>query len=259
MKKDIVQVRKEIAKRKQSKLPSMPSNGNRPYKQNLANHITQDEEKHGYMSTFYPTADKSENESKFFSSVALKTSIAGILFFVIALGNQMDSNLLTKPKEWTTSALTEEFPFATVNQWYQQKFGSPFALTSQDQLASITDAPVLPVNGIISQPFQANDKGVWITTDKTSHVYAMEPGVVLFAGNDKETNKTIIIQHADKSKSIYGNLSDLKVNQYQFVNGNQVIGEFTPTDTNASKIYFAVKKDNQFLDPVKVIQVDESS
>lgn len=253
MNKDIEQVRKDIAKRKQQKLPSVKST------KNLSDHTLQDEEKHGYMPTDYPTGDKQGNMPNFFSSFVFKTIIAASIFFLLALVNQIDNKLLLKPKEWTTTALTEEFPFATVNQWYQSKFGSPLAFTNQSTIETASTTSVLPVNGTISQSFQVNGEGIWITAEDTSDVLAMEQGTVIFAGNDQETNKTIIIQHPDKSESTYGNLSDITVNQYQFVNANQIIGEFVPSDTNASKLYFAIEKENQYLDPVKVMQVDENS
>ncbi|WP_117170435.1 M23 family metallopeptidase [Paraliobacillus sediminis] len=258
MKKDIVQVRKDIAKRKQQKLPSV-KNDPKVYRQNLSSHVLQDEEKHGYMPTHFPTTGKKqEDTSAFFSSFIFKTIIAASIFFILALVNQVDHSSLSKPKEWTTSALTEEFPFATVNQWYQTTFGSPLAFTDQSVIETAGDAPVLPVNGTISQSFQVNGESVFITSEETSDVYAMEQGTVIFAGNDNKTNKTIIIQHPDKSKSIYGNLSDFTVNQYQFVNTNQIIGEFIPSVANESKLYFAVEKNNTYLDPVKVMKVDEN-
>ncbi|WP_112181486.1 MULTISPECIES: M23 family metallopeptidase [Paraliobacillus] len=258
MKKDIVQVRKDIARRKQQKLPAIKSDP-KVYRPNLSSQVLQDEEKHGYMPTYYPTAEKKQRDSPaFFSSFVFKSLIAACIFFLLALVNQVDHASLSKPKEWTTSALTEEFPFATVNQWYQTTFGSPLAFTDQSVIETAGSAPVLPVNGTISQSFQVNGESVLITSEGTSDVYAMEKGTVIFAGNDKETNKTIIIQHPDKSKSIYGNLSDFTVNQYQFVDTNQIIGEFIPSVANESKLYFAVEKDNTFLDPVKVMKVDEN-
>jgi stage IV sporulation protein FA len=179
------------------------------------------------------------------------------LFFGVAILYRVDLNVMDKPKQWTASALTEEFPFATVNQWYQEKFGYPLALTPKPGNQEASEANALPVNGTVSESFQSNGQGIMITTDEKAKVSSMKGGTVIFAGNDPETKKTVIIQHADRSKSIYGHLSSIQVHQYQFVGDNEVIGGFVPSRENAQNVYFAIQKNNKFLDPIQVMKVDE--
>lgn len=88
-------------------------------------------------------------------------------------------------------------------------------------------------------------------------VAALSEGVVIFAGKKQDTDKTVIIQHADGSTSTYGFLSSIDVHLYQVVNSKQRLGEFTPTTDN-EMVYFAIEKDNEFVDPVQVIEVDEN-
>ncbi|MCZ0702394.1 stage IV sporulation protein FA [Natronobacillus azotifigens] len=257
MKRDIEQIRRDIAKRKQQR-------GIKSTKQSnyIGSDFVQDEERHGYISPSSfssKSIEKSSSENVKVPSFILKSILAGVLFFSVAITMQWDANWLTKPKEWTTTALTEDFPFATVNLWYQEQFGAPFGFLSSPADVANMDERSVPVNGVISQPFHANGKGVWIATEDQSDVYAVEQGTVLFAGNDRETNKTVIIQHPDRSKTIYGNLSEINVNPYQFVQANQVIATFEPTEDNYGGVYFAIQKKNEYIDPVQVIQVDESS
>lgn len=252
MKKDIAQVRKDIARRKQKKRTNHvdpPSSS--------AKFLVEEEEKHGYFPT---TSKASELEYQpAISKIVFKTMVAGIIFLACTISYQLDQPWLQKPKHLVTVAFTEEFPFATVNQWYQSKFGSPLAFVSNNGTSVTEKQSVLPVNGTISESFQTNGQGILIATDDTSKVFAMDEGTVLFAGNDRTTNKTVIIQHPDKSKSIYGNLSDITVNQYQFIKANQEIGSFAPSENDATQLYFAIEKNNQYLDPVQVIKVDETS
>ncbi|MRH42980.1 peptidoglycan DD-metalloendopeptidase family protein [Aquibacillus halophilus] len=253
MNKDIKQVRKSISKRKRDKTGISNSKINRNFSTATFPH---DEEKHGY-APFSPITDSSKSvKDTFVASLMMKSILAAVMFFGVALFVGNDIDWLQQPKEWTSMALTEEFPFASVNHWYQEKFGYPLALTPSQEDQVNQQGQALPVNGTVSQSFKTNGRGILIQTKETSKVVAIDKGTVIFAGNDTKTNKTVIVQHRDGSNTIYGNLSSIDVYQYQFIASNEVIGEFIPTETN-SNVYFAIEKNNQFLDPVKVIEVDE--
>src|SRR5690606_14987800 len=114
----------------------------------------------------------------------------------------------------------------------------------------------LPVSGNVIETFQTNGKGITIAPTETTSVQALREGIVIFSGKKSETNKTIVIQHADKSTTTYGFLSSIDVHLYQIVDANQRIGEFNPTDAN-EVVYFSIEKNNEFVDPVQVIEVDD--
>ncbi|WP_171038031.1 peptidoglycan DD-metalloendopeptidase family protein [Aquibacillus sediminis] len=256
MKRDVKQVRKNIAKRKREKSLSS-SQMKVPWKFSPAA-FPQDEEKHGYVP--FATEDSNPNpdmKDTFITSLMMKSILAGILFFSVAIFVRMDIPLLEQPKQWTSHALTEEFPFATVNHWYQQQFGMPLAITPDQSPQITSEGLVLPVNGTVSQSFQANGQGIMINTTETSKVLSIDKGTVIFAGNLPETNKTVIVQHKDRSNTVYGNLTSINVHQYQFISSNEVIGEFDPAETDVKEVFFAIEKDNQYIDPVQVMQVDE--
>ncbi|MEC5422046.1 M23 family metallopeptidase [Virgibacillus sp. C22-A2] len=255
MNKGVKKVRQSIVQRK--KMRGFP--GKHDSKADSMTAFPQEEEKHGYFPFFSDTALQSKSKSKTASGYMLKGILSVMLFFGVALLWQTDYELFHKPREWTSNVLTEEFPFAKVNRWYQETFGSPLAFTPQQgQSAGSEEALALPVNGSVSESFQANGRGIMIKTEEASAVSALSEGVVIFAGNDKETNKTIIVQHPDGSKSTYGYLSAMDVHLYQFVKSNERIGQFTPSSEN-NTVYFAIEKDNDYIDPVQVIKVDDAS
>ncbi|SDK40708.1 M23 family metallopeptidase [Sediminibacillus albus] len=251
MKKDVQQVRRNIAKRKKEN-PLSSSIPNRSHHTS----IPQEEEKHGYMPFSSDFVNPQTSKDSFAGTLVMKVILAAVIFFVVSMVYRMDAGWAEQPKQWTTQALKEEFPFASVNAWYQEKFGSPLAVSSNQEAEGSLPA-ILPVNGTVSQSFQTNGEAIRITANEKSEVVAVNNGIVIFAGNNRETGKTIIIQHPDRSKSIYGHLSAIDVYQYQFVGDNHVIGEFDPSQENKQDIYFAIQKNNQFLDPVQVMQVDE--
>lgn len=254
MNKGVKKVRQSIEQRKKTR----GLTGKEDSKKQLIPPFPQEEEKHGYFPSFSDTAFESNTDNKFPYQFMLKGVLSVMLFFGVALLGQTDAEFLQKPKEWTSNALTEEFPFAKVNVWYQETFGSPLALTPQNtQVTGSTSQMGLPVSGDVTETFQVNGTGIMIAPQETADVSALRDGVVIFAGNDQETNNTVVVQHADGSKSTYGYLSAVDVHLYQFVASDQRIGQFTPT-TESETVYFAIEQENDYIDPVQVIQVDDA-
>ncbi|QDP40742.1 M23 family metallopeptidase [Radiobacillus deserti] len=255
MKRDVNEIRKDIARRKKERTFSTTNYGST---RAFIPSVPQEEEKHGYLPFGDDSASPKRMNDKFVASFMIKTILAAVLFFGIAVLFKVDLKWSEEPKQWASSALTEEFPFAKVNQWYQERFGTPLAIGKTESVSGqASEQLALPVNGTISQTFQTTGQGIMITADKESKVLAMKAGTVIFAGNDRKTNKTVIVQHPDGSNSIYGNLTSIDVHQYQSVQSKEVIGKYNPATSEEKEVYFAVEKENKFVDPVKVMQVDE--
>ncbi|WP_068674490.1 M23 family metallopeptidase [Oceanobacillus sp. Castelsardo] len=249
----VKKVRKAIEKRK--KLRGPISKGNEMKKIYPA--FPQDEEKHGYYPFFSEDVSPSEKKGTLVTGFILKGMLSVMLFLGVALLHETDSEALDTPKQWTSSALTKEFPFAQVSEWYRDAFGSPLAFSPElPAQAQTAETMALPVNGNIAESFHVNGKGIKIAPEETTEVSALRDGIVIFAGKDKETKKTVVVQHADGTTSSYGHLSDIDVHLYQYVVSNQPLGTFQPSSDN-EMVYFSIEKDNKFIDPVQVIQVDE--
>ncbi|MEI3605828.1 M23 family metallopeptidase [Pseudogracilibacillus sp. SE30717A] len=220
-----------------------------------------EEEKHGFFDV--PAYDisssfKKDNQKTMSFNMFFKAAASIGLFIIVSFLAQTNSQNFHQAQQWTYEVLQEEFPFAKVNEWYVTKFGSPLALTPQDTTKlNHEDTSVLPVLGPIVETFSSNGTGIMISPTEKTNVSAISRGVVIFAGNDKSTNKTIIVQHADGSKTTYGFLSSIDVHIYQSVQANQTIGTFQPSEKN-EMVYFSIEKDNQFIDPSQVIPVENS-
>lgn len=249
-------IRKSISSRKKSRGATSSDS----YKNQFPGLQLQEEEKHGYFPIFTDTTSSKKSKSKMVSGFILKGILSSILFLGTALLLQTNNDVVEKPKMVASSLLTNEFQFAKVNQWYQQTFGTPLALTPRENVETtpVNAAFALPVSGSISESFQANGEGVMITPAEESNISVLREGVIIFAGNDPETNKTVVVQHADGSNSTYGFLSSINVHLYQFIDSNQVIGKFVPS-VDSKNVYFSIEKNNKFVDPVQVIEVDDLS
>jgi len=250
---NVRKVRKSIAKR--NKIRSLSTRGYTSKK--IMQPFPQEEEKHGFYPVFQANSSEDKQKSVLMGHFLLKGILSIILFFVVAIVLQSNIELLEKPKKWTSHVMSEEFPFARAHQWYQETFGTPLAFSPQNiQTTGETEEDALPVMGNVTQSFQTNGTGIMITPTSPSPVTAWRDGIIIFAGSDKEMKKTVIIQHADRSKTTYGLLSSLDVHLYQYVSKNQRIGTFNPTEDNES-VFFSIEKNDEFIDPIQVIKVDD--
>lgn len=254
MNKGVNQVRQSIAQRKKGRNHRTENTLDRK----LPMPFPQEEEKHGYLPTYFEALPRQDEKGKFLSSTLLKGVASFILFFGVAIVLQSNATILSKPKEWTNHVLVEEFPFARVNKWYAESFGSPLTFTPTDSQTAVTvESPSLPVVGDLMESFQANGSGIMIGPEDETAVSAWEEGVIIFAGKDADMKQMVIVQHADDSKSKYGFLSSIDVHLYQYVATGERVGSFNPTDENET-VYFSIEKDNQYIDPIQVIQVDDN-
>ncbi|MEC2159964.1 M23 family metallopeptidase [Virgibacillus halodenitrificans] len=254
MSRGVKKVRQSIEQRK--KLRGLPYQ-QQATKKSIKPSFPQDEEKHGYFPVIAEADISHKSENKVLTGFILKGMLSILLFFGVAYVWNTKATGFETPKEWTSAVLKEEFPFAKVQLWYQDTFGTPLALTPDtDKQYESNQILSLPVHGDVAENFQVNGKGIKIEPGKADNVVTLREGVVIFAGKDNETDNTVIVQHADGSKSKYGYLSSIDVHLYQFINSNDSIGKFSPTSENKT-VYFSIEKDNEYIDPVKVIRVDQ--
>ncbi|UOQ46253.1 M23 family metallopeptidase [Halobacillus salinarum] len=254
MKRDIEDVRRNIASRKKKKVHTSHS------KSMTTMQPPQDEELHGFppIVTGYTERVKRETGKIRSNQLILQLVFSALLFVTVAAGERTNIPLVDKPEQWVSNQLQQEFPFAKVMAWYSDRFGNPLQLVQKEEPKKATDL-ALPVNGTVTKSFQSDGKGIVMSATDGSNVKAVKAGTVIFAGNDPESDKTVIIQHADGTNTIYGYLSSINVHLYEFVDAQSELGSVKSTEGQAAQFFFAVQKDKQYLDPVQVIKVDENS
>lgn len=255
MSKGIDKVRKSIVERQKIKrqfLGESKSNQHVPL-------FPQIEEQHGYFLSHLDDTRQEESGGKLFPGFLTKAILSAILFLGVFILMESNVSLLEKPKAWTSQVLQEDFPFARIYQWYRDTLGAPLAFSPQvfhENTDQINWS--LPVSGSVTEDFQANGSGIMIAPKNSESVSAWHDGVIIFAGNNRKTGKTVVIQHSDQSKTTYAQLSTLDVHLYQYISSGEKIGTFNPTETQKD-IYFSIERDNEFIDPIQVINVDDRS
>ncbi|MCA0969940.1 M23 family metallopeptidase [Halobacillus litoralis] len=250
MDKNIRNVRKNIIERKKRRVQGQ---GTTP-RQSLYK-PPGDEEMHGFPPLITPDSSgrKQPQPSKKSSYLGVQVVLAAALFATVAVGKNASFTWLDGPEQWVTSQMQEDFPFAKVSAWYSDRFGDPLEVISQNEDPAPSQA-ALPVSGSVTTPFEANGKGIRMAVEAGSPVQAVKSGTVVFVGNVEETGKTVVVQHEDGSKSTYGFLTEVQVHLYENIPAQTVLG-----DAQASEVFFGIEKNDQYIDPAKVIKVDESS
>ena len=68
----------------------------------------------------------------------------------------------------------------------------------------------------------------------------------------------MVIQHADKSESWYGNLESIDVKQYESIKKGSAVGKVSSSsqDEATGEFYFAIKMGDEFIDPIQVMSFD---
>ncbi|AZB43786.1 M23 family metallopeptidase [Bacillus sp. FJAT-42376] len=189
----------------------------------------------------------------------LKLFLSATLVLGMAVVFKEQSPKLDAIRTAAKASLEHEFQFAAVSSWYQKQFGHPLALFQTDML-SAGKAPLkgeyaVPASGKVTENFKANGQGVLVETDRPT-VEAIDEGVVLEAGEKPDTGLTIVVQHADGSESWYGNLESADVALYDTVVTGKELGTIKVNENKKGTYYFAIKKGDNFIDPIQVISFD---
>ncbi|MCM3568405.1 M23 family metallopeptidase [Neobacillus mesonae] len=219
----------------------------------------------GYGYNYLSPSDGEDGHPLFKKEVFFFKILASILLFlVIAIMFRQEIPVLEPAKSFVAGTMDKEFKFAAVSKWYEDKFGKPLALlpfTENEKETKKADEQMgaIPVTGRILENFEKNGQGIMIETGKGAPVQVINDGYVQFAGVKEGLGKTVIVQHGDGSETWYGNLDSIKVKLYQYIENRTVVGTVTDSagdDKTKGQYYFAVKKDDNFIDPVKVIRFE---
>ncbi|MGG6313510.1 peptidoglycan DD-metalloendopeptidase family protein [Paenibacillus macerans] len=207
--------------------------------------------------------------SSFWTSMFARLVICALLFLGIWGMNRYEPSWSTPIRAFVAQSLTEEMDFQSVEAWYVRHFGGapsfiPIFNTHEDNGLKVGAAGsfALPVSGSLAGPFALSLKGVEIIpvaqpAGGNVQVKSIETGRVLIVANDAITGKTVTVQHADGYISVYGHLEQISVEKGDWLEGGDVLGSL-PAGTRSPlpTLYFAIKKDDRYIDPADVIPFD---
>jgi septal ring factor EnvC (AmiA/AmiB activator) len=130
-------------------------------------------------------------------------------------------------------------------------------------LFALTAKISYPVTGEIVQKFGKTkvtsfadmifSKGLEYKTAEGSQVRAVLGGRVAFAGEMPGYDTVVIIDHGERSYSLYGRLGKNLVKQGDLVNRRDVVGVTAQGDSKGRNFYFETRKNGAPVDPVSVL------
>ncbi|MGM9988640.1 MAG: peptidoglycan DD-metalloendopeptidase family protein [Bacillaceae bacterium] len=151
-----------------------------------------------------------------------------------------------------SSLFNQDFQFAAVNNWLEMNFGQSLTFINDEKNKNGSSELAVPANGRVLQGFQEDGQGVMVEVDPNAKVGAIKEGKVIYIGNKPNVNNTVVIQHDDNTESWYGNLEGISVKLYDQVKVRQVVGH-AKEESGKGQFYFALKKNEKFIDPIQVI------
>ncbi|MDQ0214559.1 stage IV sporulation protein FA [Oikeobacillus pervagus] len=248
------EIRRRIAKRNKLKQRKQE----RPFSQYDALWV---EEENPYEDRTFSYEEGSDEHHPLFKKEWIMMKILGAALLVLstAIIMQNPSPIFDDGKKLVEHSMKKEFQFAAIGDWYEQQFGKPLAfLPTKNEGKHVADqenqAYALPASGRIVEKFEADGKGVMIEIGKDEKVEAMNSGLVIFAGKKKDLGNTVIIQHPDKTETWYGHLQSIAVHQYDRVEAGKTVGSVKEREEGQTgEFYFAMKKGDDFIDPIQVI------
>lgn len=173
------------------------------------------------------------NDNKKGISNFISKALISIIFFLVSLifTNISDDNLFLY-KEYV---LTESLPFTKIKTWYEDLFG---------EVIPGGDTPTKTVfNGkLIYKSIEDYYDGSKLVVSTNTLVNNITSGIVVFIGEKENYGNTVIIQGIDGKDIWYGNLTNVSVKLYDYLEKETVIGE-----SNGEELYLVIKKDNEFI------------
>jgi stage IV sporulation protein FA len=250
-------VRKRMAKRKRER-ERMTKNLNNRFL------VVEDEEKYGFENFSSYESGPGEGGHPLFNKelFLFKILASACLVLIVAILFRNGSDTLQPVKNFVTKSMEHDFQFTAVADWYESQFGKPLALLPFENKEGTNETEVtpeyaLPAAARILEDFGENGQKITIETSNGAPVTAMTEGRVRYVGEEEGFGKTVIIQHADKSETWYGNLESIDVSLYEFIKKGTSVGVASDAgDGTKGTFYFAIKKGDDFIDPIQVIQFD---
>lgn len=182
------------------------------------------------------------NEKKYIKSLLTRVLISIILFLSIGIFvNSNDKNLLL----FKNNIYDKSFNFTKVSNWYNKYFGSIVKKPSPDKV-------VVANKGLTYDSASNHLDGVKLSN--VNLVYPFKSGIVVYIGNKEGYGNTVIIQGMDGIDYWYGNVDNLSVKLYDYVESDNILGEATN-----NTLYLVFQKDGKVLNYEEFLEKDENN
>ncbi|XNN71394.1 peptidoglycan DD-metalloendopeptidase family protein [Bacillus pumilus] len=259
--KRVDEYRKKIAQRRKTKHSVAPSKKTTfKKKEDIPPWVMlTEEEKHSGSSSF----EASSHQPKKYhhplfnpNAFVLKCLLSASLVLIAAISFKGQAGQFHQLKPIITQTFEQDFQFAAAHRWFEKTVGNPLAFLTdkkEDQKdVQANQELAVPASGKVQESFTQNGAGVKVETSAEA-IDSMKEGYVVEVKKKSDTGLTVVVQHADNSYSWYGQLKEANVALYDFVDKGEKIGQISLDDQGKGTYYFAIKQNEQFIDPIQVM------
>jgi stage IV sporulation protein FA len=205
--------------------------------------------------------------SRLAAGFAVRLAAAAVLFGAAWVWFHSDLPGSREARTWTIDAVTKDMDFQAAEVWYEQTFGGYPSFLPTFRSKGETQAvfggwkrseAVRPAEGRMVQTFAQDGSGIRIAATGGSIVKAVYAGRVLQVATEDGGKATVLVQHAGRIVTIYGNVEQPAVKPNDWVEAGQRLGIIpAPLDKGGeSLLYFAVKQNGKTVDPAEVVPFD---
>jgi len=181
---------------------------------------------------YFNNVDSKKN-SKYISNLFTRTLVAVIVVLISAIYvNASDKNL----KSYKENLFEKSLSFNKVSSAYNKVFGNVMPL----ELDKGTTKSVFN-EGISYSDITKYENGYKLTLTNNM-VTSLYDGIVVFIGEKEGYGNTIIVQGSNGVDIWYGNVTNVGVSLYDYIDKDTMLGE--SIDSN---LYLVFNKENQFL------------
>jgi stage IV sporulation protein FA len=179
-------------------------------------------------------------------------------YFLMQTDSERSELIITK--QLVYDVLHQDFNIQGVTAWYNRQAKHVHFLPS---FTAMGDKPlekqeyVVPVSSGNVTRYAAAQQGLVIGTSRSLPVEVVKEGWVTFVGQKEGVGRVVVIDHGEGEEAWYGQLEDIQVEQYDWVEQGEVIGYTSVhAESGEGRFYFALRRDSVFIDPLDVISFD---
>jgi stage IV sporulation protein FA len=181
------------------------------------------------------------DKKKYLTSLFTRLLLVVIFLLLILIINKYNHTFITKFKN---NLFNKTFNFIKVNKISQKILGKDVFYYQNNK----------DIESVLSNSFDANIKEKYLDSEKLSvsldlPIGSISSGVVVYIGNKDSYGSTIIIQGVDGYNIWYGNVKDINVGLYDYVEEHNLIAS-----ANGEYIYLLIEKDNKYFTYDEYIQ-----
>lgn len=159
----------------------------------------------------------------------IKLSIMLVLFLSFTVMVKTNTNLKNKIYKYVYNT---NISFATIKKFYNDHLGNviPFQNVFSEKKVFSEKLEYISLS--------TYNKGVKLKLNENYAIPILKGGIVIFVGEKENMGNTVIIQQSNGIDAWYGNLSNVNLKLYDYVEDNMIIGE-----AKNNELYLLFQKD----------------